>query len=59
MDPNKKYKIAGWASVNPGVTGPPIWDVVADYLRSKKVVRNVKLYQPNIVGMDGNPGMAG
>ena len=59
MDPDKKYKVAGWASVNPGVSGTPIWDVVADYLRSKKVVRNVKLYRPNIVGMDGNPGMTG
>ncbi len=58
MDPNKKYKVAGWASVNEGVTGTPIWDVVAQYLRDKKVIRNVKLYTPKIIGMAGNPGIA-
>ena len=58
MDPNKKYKVAGWASVNEGVTGTPIWDVVADYLRDKKVIRKVKLYTPKIIGMAGNPGIA-
>jgi sulfur-oxidizing protein SoxB len=58
MDANKKYKVAGWASVNEGVTGTPIWDVVADYLRTKKVIRGTKLYRPKIVGMEGNPGLA-
>ncbi len=58
VDPNKKYKVAGWASVNEGVTGTPIWDVVASYLRDKKVIRNVKLYQPKIIGMANNPGMS-
>jgi sulfur-oxidizing protein SoxB len=58
MDANKKYKVAGWASVNEGVTGTPIWDVVADYLRTKKVIKGTKLYQPKIIGMDGNPGIA-
>ena len=58
MDASKKYKVAGWASVNEGVTGTPIWDVVADYLRTKKVIKGTKLYQPKIVGMAGNPGMA-
>lgn len=58
MDPNKKYKIAGWASVHEGVTGTPIWDVVASYLRDKKTIRNVNLYTPKIIGMDGNPGIS-
>ncbi len=58
IDPNKKYKVAGWASVNEGVTGTPIWDVVADYLRDQKVIRNVKLHQPKIIGMAGNTGLA-
>ncbi len=58
VDPNKKYKMAGWASVTEGVQGTPIWDVVADYLRDKKVIKNVKLYQPKIIGMEGNPGIA-
>lgn len=58
VDPNKKYKVAGWASVQEGVTGTPIWDVVAQYLRDKKVIRNVKLYQPKIIGMANNPGIS-
>ena len=58
VDPNKKYKVAGWASVQEGVTGTPIWDVVAQYLRDKKVIKNVKLYQPKIIGMANNPGMS-
>ena len=26
--PSKDYVVAGWASVNEGTEGPPIWDVV-------------------------------
>jgi len=58
LDPNKKYKVAGWASVNEGVTGTPVWDVVADYLRDKKVIKGVKLHQPKVIGMTNNPGIA-
>jgi sulfur-oxidizing protein SoxB len=28
IDPPKNYVVAGWASVNEGTEGPPIWDVV-------------------------------
>jgi sulfur-oxidizing protein SoxB len=35
----REYVVAGWASVNPGTEGPPIWDVVAGYLQREKVVR--------------------
>ncbi|NWG38412.1 MAG: thiosulfohydrolase SoxB [Hydrogenophilaceae bacterium] len=58
IDPNKTYKVAGWAPVGEGVTGAPIWDVVAEYLRDTKVIKPVKLNQPNVLGMKGNPGMA-
>jgi len=58
IDPNKKYKVAGWASVNEGVTGTPIWDLVADYLRDKKVIKGIKLHQPKVIGMANNPGIA-
>ncbi|MEO1766232.1 thiosulfohydrolase SoxB [Thiobacter aerophilum] len=58
LDPNKKYLVAGWASVQEGVTGTPIWDVVAEYLRSVKVIKKVKLNRPTIVGVGKNPGLA-
>jgi sulfur-oxidizing protein SoxB len=58
LDPNKRYLVAGWASVQEGVTGTPIWDVVAEYLRSVKVVKKVKLNTPKITGLGKNPGLA-
>jgi len=58
IEADKKYKVAGWASVQEGVQGEPIWDVVAGYLRDKKVIKGVKVNTPRIVGMGGNPGIA-
>lgn len=39
IDPAKDYVVAGWASVNEGTEGPPIWDVVEEYLSRNPVVR--------------------
>lgn len=58
LDPAKKYKVAGWASVQPIEPGTPVWDVVADYLRSKKTVSIQRPYTPQIKGVSGNPGYA-
>jgi sulfur-oxidizing protein SoxB len=58
LEPNKNYKVAGWASVQEGVTGEPIWDVVAKYLRDQKVLKAPKLNTPVLKGMKGNPGLA-
>jgi sulfur-oxidizing protein SoxB len=33
IDPAKTYVVAGWASVNEGTEGPPIWDVVENHIR--------------------------
>ena len=38
IDPAKSYVVAGWASVNEGTEGPPIWDVVEAYIRRKGTV---------------------
>ncbi|MGA7178200.1 MAG: thiosulfohydrolase SoxB [Thiobacillaceae bacterium] len=59
VDPNKTYKVAGWAPVGQGVTGTPVWDVVAEYLRSKKVIKSVNLNMPKVTGISPtNPGIA-
>ncbi|HAJ11487.1 MAG: thiosulfohydrolase SoxB [Hydrogenophaga sp.] len=58
VEADKTYKVAGWASVQEGVQGEPIWDVVSGYLRNKKVIKNVKINTPRIIGMEGNPGLA-
>ena len=58
LDPNKKYKVAGWAPVSEGVTGEPIWDVVSGYLRDKKVITLRKLNLPKLIGVEGNAGIS-
>ena len=55
---NKKYKVARWASVGKDVKGPPIWDVVGNYLRAMKHVKVNNLNMPKIKNVKGNPGIA-
>ena len=38
LEPTKKYKVGGWASVNENTEGPPIWDLVESYIKRKKVI---------------------
>ncbi|MEZ5832380.1 MAG: 5'-nucleotidase C-terminal domain-containing protein [Dongiaceae bacterium] len=33
VDPARNYVVAGWASVNEGTEGPPIWEVVEAHLK--------------------------
>jgi sulfur-oxidizing protein SoxB len=58
IEPERKYKVAGWAPVAEGVAGEPIWDVVTQYLRDVKTVAPVTLNLPRLVGMEGNAGTA-
>lgn len=58
LDPNKKYKVAGWAPVAEGATGEPIWDVVSTYLRDKKTITPRNLNLPKLIGVEGNEGIA-
>lgn len=45
---SKKYKVTGWAIVSEYLEGIPIWDVVANYLRDKKVITIKKLNSPTL-----------
>ncbi|MBU0582099.1 MAG: thiosulfohydrolase SoxB [Alphaproteobacteria bacterium] len=38
IEPSKEYVVAGWASINEATEGPPIWEVVEDYLAKNPVV---------------------
>ena len=38
IDPAKSYQVAGWASVNEGTEGPPIWDVVEAHIRKQGTI---------------------
>ena len=58
MEADKTYTVAGWAPVAEGATGEPIWDVVAQYLRSTKTVKAPRLNLPRLLGVAGNRGIA-
>ena len=50
IDPAKTYVVAGWASVNQGTEGPPIWDVVESYIRRKGTVRVAPNTSVKVIG---------
>ncbi len=61
IDPNKTYKVAGWAPVSEDAKnagGAPIWDVVETYLRDQKTITPRRLNVPKLMGVAGNPGLA-
>jgi sulfur-oxidizing protein SoxB len=61
LEAGKTYKVAGWAPVAEEARqsgGAPIWDVMAEWLRSTREVSARPLNLPRVRGMDGNPGMA-
>jgi sulfur-oxidizing protein SoxB len=48
IDPAKDYAVAGWASVNEGTQGPPVWELVERHVARAKTVevapnRSVKI----------------
>jgi sulfur-oxidizing protein SoxB len=52
IEPSREYVVAGWASVNQGTEGPPIWEVVAKHIEAKKVVSTKALDSIKVVGVD-------
>ena len=57
IEADKTYRVAGWASVNEGVKGEPIWDVVETWLRDQKTIQPRRLNRPTLVGVQGNAGL--
>jgi sulfur-oxidizing protein SoxB len=58
LDADKTYKVAGWATVGAKSPGPPIWDVVAEYLRDQKVIKVDQVETPRLINVAGNKGIA-
>jgi S-sulfosulfanyl-L-cysteine sulfohydrolase len=58
MEAGKRYKVAGWAPVAEGAAGEPVWEVVARYLRSKRIVMARRVNQPKVLGVKDNPGIS-
>ncbi|HJW27076.1 MAG TPA: thiosulfohydrolase SoxB [Rhodocyclaceae bacterium] len=60
LEADRKYKVAGWASVSEATRqagGQPIWEVVENWLKAKKTVAPPKLALPAVEGVAGNLGM--
>jgi len=57
IEAGKTYKVAGWAPVAEGAQGEPVWDVVAQWLKTHKTVTPRTLNTPRLIGMQGNAGM--
>ena len=39
IEADKNYVVGGWASVNPNTEGPPVYDLVSNYIKRKKVIK--------------------
>ena len=50
IDADKSYTVAGWASVNEGTEGPPIWDVVESHIRKLGTVTTTENTSIKIIG---------
>jgi len=51
INPDKKYRVAGWASVADGAQNlnqQPIWDLMSEYLKDIKVVSPIVLNNPTL-----------
>jgi sulfur-oxidizing protein SoxB len=62
IDPAKTYKVAGWAPVSEeakSAGNKPVWEVVEQWLKAKGRVAPRKLNTPRLIGVKGNPGLAG
>jgi sulfur-oxidizing protein SoxB len=52
IEASREYVVAGWASVNQGTEGPPIWDVVARHIEARKTVSAKPLDTVKLVGAE-------
>lgn len=49
LEPARDYIVAGWASVQEGTQGPPVWDLVARYLQRRQVIGPTPLAPVKVV----------
>jgi sulfur-oxidizing protein SoxB len=51
IDPKRDYSVAGWASVNEGTEGPPIWELVERHIAAAGTVRVEQMDRIKILGI--------
>ena len=47
----KEYVVSGWGSVNENVEGPPIYDVLENYIVDKQEIKPEKPSPVRVIGM--------
>ncbi|HKA46325.1 MAG TPA: thiosulfohydrolase SoxB [Burkholderiales bacterium] len=58
IEAGRKYKVVSWAPVAEGAGGEPAWEIVAQHLRARRVVRPMKPSRPTLTGVHDNPGVS-
>ncbi|WP_422026892.1 thiosulfohydrolase SoxB [Roseovarius sp.] len=53
IEADRSYVVAGWASVNEGTEGPPIWDVVENHIRKLGTVTVGGADSVTVTGVEG------
>ena len=51
MEASREYVVAGWASVNEGTEGPPIWEVVARHVTSRGTIELKPRETVKVIGL--------
>ncbi|MEM7045595.1 MAG: thiosulfohydrolase SoxB [Pseudomonadota bacterium] len=51
IDAGKTYSVAGWASINEGTEGPPVYEVVSDYIKAKGTLTAAPSGKVDIAGL--------
>ncbi|MBS0243416.1 MAG: thiosulfohydrolase SoxB, partial [Proteobacteria bacterium] len=50
LEASKEYAVAGWASINQGTEGPPIWDVITKHIEGAKTVAPTENDAVKVIG---------
>ncbi len=51
IEDGRKYVVAGWASVNEGTQGPPVYELMERYIAKKKVIAPSTTKAVKVIGM--------
>jgi sulfur-oxidizing protein SoxB len=60
LEAGKLYKVAGWGAVSEAARergGEPVWELMARYLRERKVVPALRLNVPRLKGIGRDPAI--
>jgi sulfur-oxidizing protein SoxB len=57
IDAKKEYSVARWADVNENSEGPPVWDIVSEYLQDKKEITVSEVNIPKLKNVKNDTGI--